>query len=87
VPSGSHVLCVGTMRVPFALCWSHVCHMEAMWEPYIAMAVCELHGSQMGAIWEWCVLYGSHVCHMGAGWSPMGRYAAIWELHAPDGTA
>jgi hypothetical protein len=48
--------------------------MGAMWEPDGAIweandTIWALHGSQMGAIWEWCVLHGSHVCHMGAGWS------------------
>jgi hypothetical protein len=73
--------------------------MLLMWEPDGAMweangTIWAQHGPQMGAIWEWCALYGSQVCHMGAGWSRMEPYGAVWEvyaaileLHAPNGTA
>jgi hypothetical protein len=86
---GSHMHCL------CALCWSHVCHTGALWQPDGAMweangAICKLHGSPMGAIWEWCVLYGSHVCHIGTGWSLLGGVCchrssirAIGELCAP----
>jgi hypothetical protein len=81
VPYGNPMHCVETMPEPCAPCWSHVCHMGAMWEPDGAIweangTTWELHHSQMGAIWEWCVHCMGAMCAM---WEPDG---ALWEVYA-----